>query len=130
MDNPHSLKYSKTDEWVKVEGNIGTIGITYYAQDKLSDVVFVDILVKNGDIAKKGMNCVSLESVKAAADVSFPVSGKVIEINNKLSDAPEIVNSHPYDDAWMIKLELTSLSELTDLLDADAYEVYCSERNH
>jgi glycine cleavage system H protein len=130
MENPHDLMYSKTDEWVKVQGKIGTIGITFYAQDQLSDVVFVDILLKVGDIAKKGTNCVTIESVKAAADVNLPVSGKVIEINEKLPDTPEIVNTNPYNNAWMIKLELSVPSELTDLLDVSAYEAYCAERSH
>jgi len=130
MENPSDLRYSKSDEWVRLQDNIATIGVTFYAQDQLSDIVFVDILAKVGDIVKKGTNCVTLESVKAAADVNFPVSGKVIEVNENLSDTPEIVNTHPYDNAWMIKLELTTPSELSDLMDVSAYEVFCAERSH
>jgi glycine cleavage system H protein len=130
MNNPADLKYSKSDEWVKVEGNIGTIGITDYAQEQLSDVVFVEILVKVGELVKKGANCATIESVKAAADVNFPVSGKVLEINTKLSDKPELVNRQPYNDAWMVKIELSQLVELGNLMDVSAYESYCQERSH
>ncbi len=130
MKTPKELKYAKTDEWIKVEGNIGTIGISDYAQDQLSDVVFVDLMPRVGGLAKKGTICATLESVKAAADVNFPVSGKVVEVNEALSDTPEVVNSDPYGSAWMIKIELSDLSELDSLLDADAYEAYCQERDH
>jgi len=127
---PGDLKYSKTDEWIKVQGNIGIVGITDYAQSQLSDVVFVEIITRVGDDAKKATICATLESVKAAADVNFPVSGKVLEINDKLPGTPEIVNSDPYNKSWMVKVQLTDPSELNSLMDAAAYEAYCQERSH
>jgi glycine cleavage system H protein len=127
---PGDLKYAKTDEWVKVQGNIGTIGITDYAQSQLSDVVFVEIIARVGEDVKKGKICATLESVKAAADVNFPISGKVLEVNDRLPTSPEIVNSDPYQQSWMVKLQLSDPSELNSLMDAAAYELYCQERSH
>ena len=130
METPKDMKYAKTDEWIKLEGNVGTIGISDYAQEQLSDVVYVDIIPGVGDEVKKDTICATLESVKAAADVNFPVSGKVIAVNDALSDTPEIVNSDPYGSAWMIKIELSNPAELDSLMDADAYDAYCEEREH
>jgi glycine cleavage system H protein len=127
---PGDLKYSKTDEWIKVEGNTGTVGISDYAQSQLSDVVFVEIVARVGEDAKKGTICATIESVKAAADVNYPISGKVLEINDKLPDSPEIVNSDPYKESWIVKVQLSDPSELSSLMDAAAYEVYCQERTH
>jgi len=89
MNIPTELKYTKNDEWIRVEGNIGTVGITDYAQEQLSDIVFVEIVVNVGDTVKQGDTCATLESVKAAADVYLPVSGKVVEVNEALPDTPE-----------------------------------------
>jgi glycine cleavage system H protein len=122
MNIPSDLKYTPNDEWVKVTGNTATIGITDHAQEQLSDIVFVEIVVAAGDMVNKGDSCATIESVKAAADVYLPVSGKVVEINEALPDAPEQVNKDPYGEAWMVKLELTNPGELKDLLDAASYE--------
>lgn len=122
MNIPAANKYTKNDEWIKVDNNIGTIGISDYAQEQLSDIVFVEITVSVGDVIKQGDSCATIESVKAAADVYAPASGKVIAINESLPDAPETVNSDPYGDAWMVKIELTNPSEIDSLLDASAYE--------
>jgi glycine cleavage system H protein len=130
MKTPDGLKYSKTDEWVKVDGNIATIGITDYAQDSLSDIVFVEILSNLDDILQKGENCATLESVKAAADVHLPVSGKVIATNDKLPDSPEKVNISPYEDAWMVRLIMTDTAELDQLMDSTTYIQFCEERGH
>lgn len=130
MNIPANLKYAETDEWVLVEGNIATIGISDHAQDQLSDIVFVEIAVSEGDTVKKGATCATLESVKAAADVNLPVSGKVVAINEDLAQTPEVVNSDPYGKAWMVKVELANPGELTGLMDAAAYEKYCAERSH
>jgi len=130
MKTPENLKYSMTDEWVLVEGNIVTMGITDYAQDSLSDIVFIEMLVSEEDVLNQGDNCATLESVKAAADVHAPLSGKVIAINDELSDSPEKVNASPYEDAWMIKMELSNISELEGLMSAEAYAKYCDERGH
>lgn len=130
MNIPANLKYAETDEWVLVEGNVATIGISDHAQDQLSDIVFVEIVVSEGDTVKKGATCATLESVKAAADVNLPVSGKVVAINEDLAQTPEVVNSDPYGKAWMVKVELANPGELTGLMDAAAYEKYCAERSH
>lgn len=128
MNIPADLKYTKNDEWVRVEGNIGTVGITDYAQGQLSDVVFVEILVSEGDVVSQGDSCATVESVKAASDVYMPVSGTVSAIHEELADEPEVVNSDPYGAAWMVKVELSDPSELDGLMDAAAYEAYCAER--
>lgn len=124
------LKYTKTDEWVKSDGKIATIGITDFAQSQLSDIVFLEIVPSVGDAALKGKSCATIESVKAASDVNFPVSGKVTEINEALSQTPELINSDPFGAAWMIKVELSDPKELDSLMDAKAYEAFCQERSH
>jgi glycine cleavage system H protein len=121
MNVPSDLKYTSNDEWIRVEGNSGTVGITDHAQNQLSDIVYVEIVVAVGDEVKKGEACATLESVKAAADVYLPASGKVVAINEALPDTPEKVNSDPYGEAWMVKIELSEPGELGDLLDAAAY---------
>lgn len=121
MNIPENLKYTKEHEWVRVEGNIGVIGITDYAQSELGDVVFVDIDESLAEISK-GTSCGTIEAVKTVSDVYAPFSGKVIEINSKLKDNPELLNSDPYGEGWMIKAEISNKSELDDLLDAAAYK--------
>lgn len=128
MNIPADLKYTKNDEWIRVEGNTGTIGITDYAQDQLSDIVFVEIIAEVGETLEQGATCATVESVKAAADVYMPVSGKVIAVNEQLPDKPELVNSDPYGQAWMVKVEITNPQELEGLLDADAYTKHCEAR--
>lgn len=128
MKTPKGLKYTKTDEWVLVEGNDATIGITDFAQDQLSDVVYVELSVDEGDAVSKGDNAAMIESVKAAADVSFPVSGTVSALNEELADAPEVLNTDPFEAGWMIKLTLDDPSELDGLMDSDKYQTYCEER--
>lgn len=129
MNVPADLKYTKEDEWIKVEGNIATIGVTDYAQDHLSDVVFVEIAVATGDVVTAGQTGATLESVKAAADMNIPVSGKVVAINETISDATETVNSDPFGAAWMIKVEMSNPAELDALMDAAGYSKYCEERD-
>jgi glycine cleavage system H protein len=128
MEYPKELKYQKTDEWVKVEGGIATIGISDYAQDSLSDVVFVEYEVEAGDAVKVGATLATIESVKAAAEVVFPVSGTVVEVNEKLPDSPEVVNEDPYGKGWLCKVKLSKPEELGSLLDAEAYEAFCQDR--
>jgi len=122
MNTPENLKYTKTDEWIKVDGKIATIGITDYAQDQLSDIVFAEIEISVGDILEQGKVIATVESVKAAADVSSPLSGKVIEINEQLSHQPELLNSDPYGQTWIIKMEMNQLNELDNLMDASSYQ--------
>lgn len=124
MNTPTNLKYSKDHEWVKVDGNIATIGITDFAQSQLGDIVFVDILTEGEDLAA-GEVFGAIEAVKTVADGLMPVSGKVIEVNADLEGAPESVNTDPYGAGWMIKVEMSNPAEYDDLLDAAAYEAEC-----
>jgi glycine cleavage system H protein len=111
-----------------LEGKTGTIGISDYAQEQLSDIVFAEIIVNEGDLVKKGDTIATVESVKAAADVYSPVSGKVVGTNEELSTAPEIINSDPYGAAWIIKVELQDPADVNPLLDASAYEKFVQEQ--
>ncbi len=129
MDFPSELKYTGTDEWIKAEGESATLGVTDFAQDQLSDVVYFEIVVGVGDSISKGDAIGILESVKAAADINSPVSGEVTEINNGLPDDPEIVNSDPYGGAWMIRIRMSDLTELEHMMDSVAYEENTKERS-
>lgn len=120
------LKYTKDDEWVKVEGEEATIGITDYAQDALSDIVYLE-LPDVGDTFSAGDEFGVVESVKAASDLFMPVDGEVVATNEDLLDVPEEINTKPYD-SWMIKVKLSDLSQLDGLMDAEAYTAYCEER--
>jgi glycine cleavage system H protein len=130
MNIPTNLKYTKSDEWVKVEGSTATIGISDYAQEQLSDIVYVELPVEVGEHLERNTAIATLESVKAAADVNLPVSGTISEINEKLPQTPEVVNSDPFGAGWMLKLTLDDAKELNDLMDAAAYQKYCEERSH
>ncbi len=129
MNIPADLKFTKNDEWIRVEGKVGTVGISDYAQDQLSDIVFVEIVVAEGDVVKKGEACATIESVKAAADVYMPVSGKIVAINEALPDTPERVNSDPFGEAWMVKVEITDPAEVGDLLDPAGYAKLIEEKS-
>jgi glycine cleavage system H protein len=128
MNIPSDLKYTKNDEWIRVEGNIGTVGITDYAQDQLSDIVFVEIILAEGEMVSQGDTCATLESVKAAADVYMPIGGQVTAINEDLPDTPETVNSDPYGKAWLVKIEISDPTELDGLMDAAAYETHVASK--
>jgi glycine cleavage system H protein len=121
MNVPQELKYSSDHEWVRVEGNHAFIGITDFAQDQLGDIVYVDISVEEGDDIAANDVFGSIEAVKTVSDLFMPVSGKLVEINAALEDAPETVNSDPYTDGWILKIELTDDSDLDSLMDAAAY---------
>lgn len=121
MAVPSGLKYSKEHEWVKVEGNTAIIGITDFAQSELGDIVFVE-LPEVEDELTEGETFGSVESVKTVSELYSPVSGKVVAVNENLEDAPEAVNESPYEEAWMVKVELKDESELDALLDAAGYE--------
>jgi len=130
MNIPIDLKYTQADEWVKVDGNVATIGVTDYAQDALSDVVYFEAIVSVGDTINAGSQIGTLESVKAAADVSSPVSGTVVAVNDDLPNSPETVNQDPYGKAWMVKIELANLTELEKLLDSSGYSKFLETRSH
>lgn len=128
MNIPADCKYTKNDEWIKVEGNAGKVGITDYAQEQLSDIVFVEIVVAVGDTVKQGDACATVESVKAAADVYMPVSGKIVAINDSLPGAPDTVNKDPYGAAWMVTVEMSNPAELDSLLDAASYQAKLDQK--
>jgi glycine cleavage system H protein len=123
MDYPQNFRYTKEHEWVSVEGDVGTIGITDHAQHELGDIVYVD-LPKAGTSVTQGKAIGSVESVKAVSDIYAPVTGEVIEANEKLGDAPETLNSDPHGSAWLIKIRLGSPDEIKNLLSADDYRTY------
>ena len=125
MDIPAGLKYTKEHEWVKVDGNTATVGITDYAQGELGDIVFVE-LPNVGEEFTQMKPFGTIEAVKAVSDMYAPISGKVLEINSALDDDPTVINRDPYGEGWIIKLEITSKDELEQLLDADDYKVICS----
>ena len=127
LKTPDNLKYSKTDEWVRVEGDTATVGLTDYAQDALNDIVYVE-LPSVGDSFSKDDSFGTVESVKAASDLHLPVGGSVTEINNALEDEPELMNSDPYGAGWIVKIKLSSVSELDSLMGAKAYAEYCEGR--
>ncbi len=120
MNVPANLKYTKDHEWIKVDGNIGLVGITDYAQGELGDVVFIDV---NPDLTeiKVGQAFGTIEAVKTVSDLYAPVDGKVLELNTKLNDEPQLVNSEPYDSGWIIKIEISDPAQLKQLLDSKAY---------
>ena len=114
------LKYTKEHEWIKIKGDIAVIGITDYAQAELTDIVFVE-LPEVGKEIKKGEELCVVESVKSVSEIYAPISGKVVNVNKKLDDTPETVNESPYDDGWLVELEIKDKSEIGNLLDADSY---------
>lgn len=129
MKFPNELKYTESDEWVRVEADSATLGVTDFAQDQLSDVVYFEVVVQVGDNLSKGDAVGILESVKAAADLYSPVSGEVTEINDALPDNPELVNSDPYGMAWMLRIQMSDPAELEQMMDAAAYQQNTEERS-
>tara|TARA_B100000795_G_scaffold267597_1_gene252790 strand:- start:799 stop:1179 length:381 start_codon:yes stop_codon:yes gene_type:complete len=121
MNIPSDLKYTKDHEWVKIEGNTATVGITDFAQGELGDIVYVDVDTLDDSVEKDEVFG-SVEAVKTVSDLFMPLSGEVIEFNEGLEDDPEIVNKDPYGKGWMIKLSITDDSQLLDLLDAESYQ--------
>jgi glycine cleavage system H protein len=124
---PDDVKYARSDEWVRLEGDTATIGISDYAQDALNDVVYVE-LPSVGDRFEQGQSFGSVESVKAASDLYAQVGGEVIEVNSALEDEPELINSDAYGRGWLIKLRVTGTPDVSHLLDAAAYKDYCATR--
>ena len=118
---PSELKYLQTHEWVRIEGNVASVGITDYAQHQLGDIVYVELPEVNTTL-NKGSSVAEIESVKAVGELMMPLTGKIIEINNILADKPELVNSSPYGSGWMIKIETSNKSEINDLLSVEAYK--------
>lgn len=121
MNFPSDLKYSKEHEWIRVEGNTGTIGITDFAQNELGDIVYVDINTIGDTVAKDAVFG-TVEAVKTVSDLYLPVAGKIVEFNKGLDAAPESVNKDPYGAGWMVKVEISSLGDLDSLMDAETYK--------
>lgn len=126
MAVPQDYKYTRTHEWVKVDGDIATIGITDFAQGELGDITYIELPAVGSTLGKSDSLGV-IESVKAASDVYSPISGEVVEDNQAVEDAPESVNASPFEDAWLVKLRITDPSQLDELLDAAAYEALLDE---
>ena len=121
MNIPTELKYTKDHEWIKIEGNIATVGITDFAQGELGDIVYVDVDTLD-DTVEEGEVFGSVEAVKTVSDLFMPLTGEVIEFNESLEDDPELVNTDPYNKGWMIKIDISDSSQIEDLLDAEAYK--------
>ncbi len=126
MNTPKDLKYTKDHEWARIEGRIAVVGITDFAQEKLGSIVFVD-MPPPGKGFQKGQTVVTVDSVKAVAEVYAPLSGEVESVNEALKDTPELINRDPYGEGWMFKLKTTSPGEKDLLLDAKAYEAFVAE---
>jgi glycine cleavage system H protein len=124
LNTPDHLKYNKADEWVMVEADVATIGITDYAQDQLSDVVYVEIKLSVGDTLVREKTFAVVESVKASSDIAAPLSGKVLEVNEEIISSPELINADPYGRAWLIKIQLSKPGELADLMDSGSYQEF------
>jgi glycine cleavage system H protein len=121
MNIPAELKYTKDHEWVRVEGNVAIVGITDFAQSELGDIVYVEVETEGEELAKEEIFG-TVEAVKTVSDLYLPVSGKIVEFNTALEANPESVNSNPYGDGWMIKIEMSDASEVEGLLSADEYQ--------
>lgn len=119
-----NCRYTESHDWIRVEGDEGTVGITDYAQNELSDIVYVE-LPETGDSFEKGQVYAIVESVKAAADCYLAVSGEVLAANETLEDSPELVNSDPFGDGWFVHIKIADPAELDSLMDADAYQAFC-----
>lgn len=121
MNFPNDLKYTEDHEWVRVNGNIAEVGVTDHAQGELGDIVYIDIPDSEAEVSQNDAFG-TIEAVKTVADMFAPVSGKIVDVNNALNDAPETVNQDPYGAGWIVKIEMSNLSELDNLMDADAYK--------
>jgi glycine cleavage system H protein len=121
MNIPAELKYTKDHEWVKVEGDVAIIGITDFAQSELGDIVYVDVDTLDETVEIEGVFG-SVEAVKTVSDLFMPLTGEIVELNEKLEDEPELVNSDPYGEGWMIKVAISDESQIAELLDAEAYK--------
>lgn len=128
LNHPGNLKYSKTDEWVHVEDDTATIGITDYAQDQLGDIVYIELpWDANQNVASEG-KFGDIESVKATSELLSPISGSISKVNEELKEHPELINDDPYDKGWMLQIKIANKAELDSLMDADAYIAYIQGR--
>jgi len=128
LNHPADLKYSETDEWVRVEGDQATIGITDYAQDQLGDIVYLELPWSAAQSVSHEQKFGDIESVKATSELISPISGAVTRVNEELKDHPELINDSPYEDGWMLVVKLSNPAELDSLMSADEYEKYLQGR--
>lgn len=126
--NPKNLKYHKEHDWAKVEGDVAVFGITHYAQESLGDIVYIE-LPEVGTEVTAGASYAEVESVKAVSDVYAPLSGSIIEVNEEVIDAPEIINESPYENGWLVKVKLSDPAEADDLMSAEEYEEMLAEED-
>ena len=126
---PKDLKYTKTHEWIRVNGDEGVVGVTFYAQDQLGDIVFVELPEVGSQVTQGEAFCV-VESVKAVSDCYSPVSGEVVKVNDSLATQPELINSDPYQDGWIMVVKIADQAELDELMDVEAYGKHVSEAEH
>lgn len=124
---PADLKYTKNDEWVRIEGDSATVGISDYAQDQLNDIVYVELPDVGASFAQGGSFGV-VESVKAASDLYLPIGGTVTEVNSELQDTPELINTDPFGKGWIVKIKVSNAAEADSLMDVEAYKAYCESR--
>ena len=128
LNHPADLKYSETDEWVRVQGDQATIGITDYAQDQLGDIVYIELPWGSAQEVSHETKFGDIESVKATSELISPVSGEVVKVNDELKDHPELINENPYEDGWMLVVKMSNPAELDNLMTAGEYEAYLQGR--
>ena len=128
LNHPKDLKYSKSDEWVRVEGDEAVIGISDYAQDQLGDIVYIELPWDAGQNVADEVKFGDIESVKATSELISPISGSIISVNQALKETPELINDYPYDKGWMLRIKVTNPAEIDALMDADAYLKYLQGR--
>jgi glycine cleavage system H protein len=128
LNHPANLKYSKSDEWVRVEGDQAVIGITDYAQDQLGDIVYIELPWSASQSVSHEAKFGDIESVKATSELISPISGEVVKVNEKLKDQPELINDNPYDEGWMVVVKMSNPSELDSLMSAEQYQAYLQGR--
>ena len=121
MKLPENLKYTKDHEWIKIDGDVATVGITDFAQSELGDIVYVEVETLDEELDKEEVFG-TVEAVKTVSDLFMPISGKITEFNETLEDEPELVNDNPYDGGWIIKIKMSDTNEISELLTADAYK--------
>ncbi|HYL42685.1 MAG TPA: glycine cleavage system protein GcvH [Ktedonobacteraceae bacterium] len=128
LNHPANLKYSKSDEWVRVEGDQAVIGITDYAQDQLGDIVYIELPWDRSQSISHEVKFGDIESVKATSELISPISGEVVKVNEELKDHPELINDNPYDEGWMVVVKMSNPAELDGLMSAEQYRAYLQGR--
>ncbi len=128
LNHPQNLKYSKTDEWVRIEGDRAIVGITDYAQDQLGDIVYIELPWEGGQNVTREEKFGDIESVKATSELLSPVSGEIVQTNKELQEQPELINDDPYGKGWMLVVKLSDPAQLDELMDAEHYLQYLEGR--